>query len=556
MADNLSLGRWSRYWHTLRYLKPEQFTGRLRRRLRRLDVQPPAALQWRPPAAWCKEPLWRTAGWLGGDRFRLLGTERELPADRPWNDPQATRLWLYNLHYFEWLDTRDVDERLDEAAGLRWMQRWIAQNPAPAGVGWEPYVLSLRWINWARWFCARGKAPPRDIVDSLVLQAHLLSQQMETHLLGNHLFENAKTLLFAGCLMRGAEADRWWTQGARWMDRELGEQILADGACFELSPMYHAIVMAGLLDLLALQAAVPDRPWATAGLSAERLCGLVVSMRRWLELLTHPDGDIAFFNDSAFDNAPRLADLDEFVRRLGLPPPEAVPDERLTLMRSSGFARADRNGLSLIARLGQIGPDYLPGHAHADSLSFEMSLDGQRVFVNSGTSTYEAGPERMRQRGTPAHNTVCVDDADSSEVWGGFRVARRARPLEMNVGRRGDWVIAAAHDGYRRLGGRVVHHREWRCRPSQLVIQDRLSGRFRSAVARYHLHPAVQVEPAGPDGGRLRLPGGQDVTYRVARGAARIEDSTWHPRFGESIPNRCLAIEFAGDSCAVEISYR
>ena len=73
-----------------------------------------------------------------------------------------------------------------------------------------------------------------------------------------------------------------------------------------------------------------------------------------------------------------------------------------------------------------VGPDYLPGHAHADTLSFELSLFGQRVLVNSGTSQYEAGPERSRQRGTAAHNTVIVDGHDSSEVWAGFRVARRA----------------------------------------------------------------------------------------------------------------------------------
>ncbi|MFB1490650.1 MULTISPECIES: heparinase II/III family protein [unclassified Thiocapsa] len=38
-----------------------------------------------------------------------------------------------------------------------------------------------------------------------------------------------------------------------------------------------------------------------------------------------------------------------------------------------------------------IGPDYLPGHAHADTLSFELSLFGQRVIVNGGTSRYRIG---------------------------------------------------------------------------------------------------------------------------------------------------------------------
>ena len=47
---------------------------------------------------------------------------------------------------------------------------------------------------------------------------------------------------------------------------------------------------------------------------------------------------------------------------------------------------------------------------------------------DSGTSTYERDSERLRQRGTAAHNTVQLGGVDSSEVWSGFRVGRRARP--------------------------------------------------------------------------------------------------------------------------------
>ena len=42
----------------------------------------------------------------------------------------------------------------------------------------------------------------------------------------------------------------------------------------------------------------------------------------------------------------------------------------------------------VIFDLAQIGPDYLPSHGHADTLSFELSVYGKRVFVNSGTSMY------------------------------------------------------------------------------------------------------------------------------------------------------------------------
>ena len=69
-----------------------------------------------------------------------------------------------------------------------------------------------------------------------------------------------------------------------------------------------------------------------------------------------------------------------------------------------------------------MGPDYIPGHAHADTLSFELSIGAQRVFVNSGTSEYGLSPKRLNQRKTAAHNTVEVDGKDSSQVWSGLEL--------------------------------------------------------------------------------------------------------------------------------------
>ena len=62
-----------------------------------------------------------------------------------------------------------------------------------------------------------------------------------------------------------------------------------------------------------------------------------------------------------------------------------------------------------IGDIGNVGPDYIPGHAHADTLSFEMSVFDMRFIVNSGTSVYGLGAERLRQRGTAAHSTVVID---------------------------------------------------------------------------------------------------------------------------------------------------
>ena len=94
---------------------------------------------------------------------------------------------------------------------------------------------------------------------------------------------------------------------------------------------------------------------------------------------------------------------------------------------SSGYVRMEMKSAVLLIDFADIGPKYLPGHAHADSLSFELSLFKQRIFVNSGVSTYASGRARHFERSTAAHNTVTVDKLDSSEVWSSFRVGRKAK---------------------------------------------------------------------------------------------------------------------------------
>ncbi len=140
---------------------------------------------------------------------------------------------------------------------------------------------------------------------SLELQSHVLSQRFENDLLGNHLFENAKALIFAGCFFVGAAADKWFERGAHVLGKELDEQVLPDGGHFELSSMYHSIILEDILDLLSLQQACPERPWAGHRLDRPRLERIAKSMMDWLDRMTHPDGRIALLNDAAIGDCGR-----------------------------------------------------------------------------------------------------------------------------------------------------------------------------------------------------------------------------------------------------------
>jgi uncharacterized heparinase superfamily protein len=405
-------------------------------------------------------------------------------------------LQQYTLHYHE---------RPDETL----IRRWIAENPVGRGVGWEPYPLSRRIVNWIKWLLGGGERPP-EMLRSLAAQAEWLSHRLEFHLLANHLFANAKALIFAGCFF---EHDRWLRKGRRLLEREISEQILADGGHFERSPMYHALILEDVLDLINLGRAYPGLlpDWSPV---AARMLG-------WLGRMLHPDGQISFFNDAAFGVAPEPDLLFDYAARLGI--------EVFSIgLGESGYIRLENEHTVVLFDAGPIGPDYQPGHAHADTLSFELSHRGRRLLVNSGISTYEPGPERQWQRGTAAHNTVRVDGVDQSEVWKAFRVARRARPFDVRTDHR-SWA-EGAHDGYHRLKDPVTHRRRLELEANRLVVVDELEGRGRHSIEIFfHFAPGFGAE-----------------VHLDARLSAALETTHFHPGFEQAVPNRTLVGRYAG----------
>ena len=454
-----------------------------------------------------------------------------------WNNPDWERLWLYNLHYFDDLHAKDSEARV--AWHRQLIQRWVAENPPSRGNGWEPYPLSLRIVNWVKWTCS-GPNLSEAAVHSLAIQARCLRKRIEYHLFGNHLLANAKALVFAGLFFDGDEAKEWFDTGLSILDREFAEQILADGGHFERSPMYHSIVLEDVLDLVAVNRVFPS---VVPRQSLDRWTQIAANMFRWLAAMCHPDGEISFFNDAAFGVALTPEQLRVCAAALSVVV-EALPETDITRLEPSGYVRIRRDPMLVIFDAAPVGPDYIPGHAHADTLSFELSWNGQRVLTNSGTSTYGVGPQRARERSTAAHNTVVVDAENSSEVWSAFRVARRARPLGLEVERSdGALRVECSHDGYQRLKGAPVHRRAIEVTGSGLQVHDTISGHgIHQAAGYFHFHPGVRLEETAAGDWIILLPGGSKLRMRGQNGLRlKQEEGVYAPEFGKLIPRPVLA---------------
>jgi len=481
---------------------------------------------------------------LAEDTFCFLNETRPVATATGWNDPAIAKLWLYNLHYFDDLTSTGAADRNDWHRHL--IARWIAENPAGEGNGWEPYTTSLRIVNWIKWSFAGGQLSAEALA-SLAVQIRFLCERLEFHLLGNHLLANAKALVFAGAFFEGEEAQQWMRLGRQILARELPEQILADGGHFELSPMYHSVILEDVLDMENILRAYTLDP-VTGPELVEGMC-------RWLATMCHPDGEISFFNDAAMGIASPPIMLEDYAMRLGHAP---LPVERVDVrqLAASGYVRLENSQVVLLIDAAPIGPSYLPGHGHADALSFELSVFGQRVLVNAGTSCYGNSAERQRQRGTAAHNTLVIDGQDSSEVWGGFRVARRAHISALALKRETAVTVQAAHDGYRRLSGRNTHRRTWSLEAQCLRIEDGVSGKFGKSCAYFHLHPQIRVIAGEqPESVVLLLPDAGRVSIAVVGGTLTVEGDSWHPNFGVSIPSNCLLVTMAEAKMMTEIHW-
>jgi uncharacterized heparinase superfamily protein len=536
------------FLRTVVHLRPAQVLGRARLLLPRPqpDLRPAPALR-QASGPWVL-PARRGPSLLGPTQFRFLSAARELDTCG-WDDASVPLLWRYNLHYFDDLNAEGADDR--DAWHTSLIQRWMAENPPGQGTAWAPYPTSLRIVNWIKRSHRRGgpQAIGEAEVHSLAVQARWLARRLEWHLLGNHLFVNAKALVHAGLFFQGPEADAWLRTGLSILQRELPEQVLRDGGHFERSPMYHALALEDLLDLANLfRRYEGDRPamqWVSAlsTAAAER----APSMLRWLRLMSHPDGAMARFNDCAEGIAPALPELARVTSALGLAAGNDEPASDARLLDPSGYVRMAAGPAVLIADVAPIGPDYLPGHAHADSLSYELSVGGRQLVVNRGTSEYGMGPRRQLERGTAAHSTVQLGASDSSEVWAGFRVGRRARVR--NVVLRG-LDLGAEHDGYRFLPGAPVHRRRWRMDGSTLLVEDEVSPAA-AGTSRHHLSPGLGLKADGPTGWSVLEAGRVLARAEVLAGTARIAAWQHALGFGELAPAQTLELELQGGRAAL-----
>lgn len=513
---------------TIARVRPAQGVAQLRYML--FGNPPPARRQGAPPTLGVARvqtdflpPPPHVRG--GPQEIELLSTRFSVALPVDWESAQHGPLFAYHLHQHEFLRLEGFDPAAREALVRDWIDRH------PRGIGWDPHPISLRLLCWGKLLVTpaaiAGEPAFREaMLGSMGDQAETLARSLEVRLQANHLLSNLLSVVWAGILLDCPEAIRWRSLSDRLLG-ELDAQVLPDGGHEERSPMYHALLLENVLDLLNLCRGAGER--VPRGLS-EGLAVTAVRMLAALDVWTHPDGHIALFADSGRDIAAEPASLRDYADRLGI---RVAKDEapRATLLPQTGYLKLSTSRHCLIASVGGPSPAHQPGHAHCDALSFELSVDGRRVLSDTGNYEYRPGPRRERARSTASHATIMIDGEEQAEIWSAHRVG--GRPEVRVTAWDGEGRAEATCRGWRR--GAPVHRRGYRVDEAGVEIEDRIEGDACELVSRWPLAAGWRVE-LSRESARVRLAEGDGPRLRVDLPQAlewSVEQGACYPTFGE-----------------------
>jgi hypothetical protein len=448
----------SHYYHTIRYLKAIQIGYQLwyrtRKKIRTLcSFSYPLHIRAKGESLQLIPFTSKHTSLEGEVTFTFLN---QISSFTHWNDETNSKLWSYNLNYMDYLLQPDISV----INARKWINQFISDIRENKN-GLEPYPIALRGINWIKYISTHYSSVSSTERSrwnaSLYAQYLILFDNIEYHLLGNHLLEDAFSLLWSSLYFQN---EKIYRKAEKILYKELEEQLLKDGAHFERSPMYHCILLDRLLDC------VNAVKFNIRFCKQEEVISLLeekaVKMLGWLETIQYKDGTIPLLNDSVYGIAPIPAELFSYAERLGL-------KWNKMLLSDSGYRKYETSLLEMVIDIGKIGPDYIPGHAHADTFSYELKIDGKPFVVDTGISTYDKGSRRSYERGTSAHNTVILENLNSSQTWGGFRVGKRAHIISLVEENN---FICSRHDGFKESG--VTHERSWSFSSSSITIQDKL----------------------------------------------------------------------------------
>jgi hypothetical protein len=439
------------------------------------------------------------------------------------------------------------------------LESWLEANPFLRGINWASALeIAFRALSWAWAFHLVGEHMPsplrRRFLNALYQHGWYLEHNLSvyfsrnTHLLGEAVALHALGVLFP-CF---PHASRWEKIGHKVMETEIRRQVHADGGHFERSAYYHVYALDMFLFHQVL-AEITDTYRARLKAMANFLDSILGSSRR-LPSFGDDDGGRFFHPYGSNDRFARATLATFAVLFPNAAPPCAAEDfheqaawwlgtgarqasgrdhQESRLFPESGIAVMRIEDLRVVARVGPFGAGSA-GHSHSDVLSVTVSEAATDLLIDPGTYTYVANAGlRDWFRGSAAHNTIRVDDADQAIAAGPFRWSHvpAVAVLEWQSTDESDYLHASCSYARRRL----VHRRRIVLlkREKLLVIHDQVEGEPGRHSIEQFWHTGASTRIVAPGlfriGSTALLAVPENEQYELSQGG----EYGWHsPVFG------------------------
>lgn len=451
------------------------------------------------------------------------------PAERPWwtipdfDDAVGDIKILWEPSRFTWcLDLAHRARGGDAGAAEtleRWLQDWVAKNPAYLGPNWKcGQESSIRVMHLAMaQLLLSDEVAPGPALGALVFNHLQRIAPTIGYAVGqdnNHGTSEAAALFIGGSWLEraGEPAGRkWHAAGRRWLEERVLRLVAEDGGFSQYSLNYHRV----MLDTLCMAEVWRRRLVLPDFSPAFRARALAAT--RWLHAMIDPrsgDGPNVGANDGAhlfniggtpyrdfrptvqtatilFGGARAYAGngpWNSHAEALGLEMPDRLVD-------APGSAQFDASGFSLLregeamAMLRYARFRHRP--SQSDALHVDLWLDGENLLGDAGTYSYNSGQEWLAYfSGTESHNTVMFDGRDQMPRLGRFLFGAWLKSRD---------VAAHAHDAqaaYTDSWG-ASHKRSVVLEADRLVVTDVISGFAGSAILRWRLR-AGAWQATGP----------------------------------------------------------
>lgn len=448
----------------------------------------------------------------GINQFRFLNLDKEFNKGVDWNFSEFGKLWNYKLQYLDFLlDSHlGVDERIELLLDL-------SCKIESGDLVLEPYPVSIRIVNTIL-FISVYDIENKIISKTLRKQINYLEANLEYHIDGNHLLENAIALRVASMYLNETKLQ---LNSIKLLEDNLAEQILKDGAHYERSPMYHIQIMHRLGILLGLMNG--------SEIDYKIIHSTLTQMISWFSTITNEGTLSPQLQDSAGNYLSGFNNLNEFLRS------KNILTRNIELL-DSGYRFFICDFLRIIINAGNILPSYQPGHAHTDIGSFVLYNDKNPILVDTAVSTYENNTIRQFEKSTSAHNTVMINNMNQSEIWSSFRLGRRAKLV--NIHNHKDRLELEIMPYY---NSRIKHRRKLEQSTDGFILIDTVIGIVALSEARFHVDHSCKINYIENENAILL-----NGVRLIFEGATKIKliDYQQALDFNLRVSAKCIVVEF------------